>query len=212
MDTEQARFWSGDFGRDYTDRNSRTPEQWDQFYLQTWGQTKSAMNEEFLGHLPRDIRILEVGCNTGMQLAGLQRMGFTHLYGIELQWYAVERAREFTQHINILQGSGFDLPFRDGYFDLVCTNGVLIHIAPTDLPIIMREMLRCSRRWIWGFEYYSEQLQAIDYRGHDDRLWKADYATLFRQQDPKLELKKKKLYPYTTGTNVDAMYLLEKVA
>lgn len=212
MDTEQAHFWSSNFGRDYTDRNSRTPEQWDHFYLETWGHTKSEMNEAFLGALPRDIRILEVGCNTGMQLAGLQRMGFTHLYGVELQWYAVERAREFVHHVNILQGSGFDLPFRDGFFDLVCTNGVLIHIAPSDLPSIMGEMLRCSRRWIWGFEYYSEDLIAIDYRGHKDRLWKGDYAGIFMEQYPSLRLCRKELYPYTTGSDVDAMYLLERTA
>jgi len=57
-------------------------------------------------------------------------MGFTNLYGIELQWYAVEKAKEYTKGINIIQGSGFDIPFKDGYFDLVITNGVLIHIAP----------------------------------------------------------------------------------
>ncbi len=51
------------------------------------------MNAAFIGELPREARILEVGCNTGMQLVGLQAMGFTNLYGIELQAYAVEKAR-----------------------------------------------------------------------------------------------------------------------
>ena len=41
--------------------------------------------------------------------------------------YAVEKGKENTKGINIIQGSAFDLPYKDNYFDLVCTNGVLIH-------------------------------------------------------------------------------------
>ena len=145
MSTQQEDFWAGDFGREYTDRNSRPLDEWNAFYRDLYGHTKLEMNAEFLGELAREARILEVGCNTGMQLVGLQAAGFTNLYGIELQHYAVEKARDFVRGANILQGSGFDLPFKDGYFDVVCTNGVLIHIAPDDLPRIMGEMVRCSR-------------------------------------------------------------------
>ena len=212
--TEQETFWSGEFGQEYTDRNTRDRDEWDNFYRQNWGLTKSEMNARFsVGWLP-ETRILEVGCNTGMQLRGLQDAGFTDLYGIELQPYAVEKAKQNTRHINIVQGSGFDLPFRDAFFDVVCTNGVLIHIAPDDLPKIMDEMVRCSRRYIWGFEYYSPELAEIPYRGNQGFLWKADYAGLFQQRHPSLRLVKQELYPYVNASesgNVDCMYLLEKV-
>jgi pseudaminic acid biosynthesis-associated methylase len=148
-----------------------------------------------------------------MQLRGLQRAGFSNLYGIELQPYAVEQAKQTTRGINIVQGSGFDLPFRDGYFDLVCTSGVLIHVAPSDLPKFMSEMVRCSGRFIWGYEYYSEELTSIPYRGNDGFLWKADYASLFQRQFPDLRLAKKSLFPYVDEAergNVDCMFLLEK--
>ena len=68
-----------------------------------------------------------------MQLDGLQRSGWTNLWGIELQEYAVELSKHYTNHVNIVQASGFDIPFKDNFFDLVVTNGVLIHIAPADL-------------------------------------------------------------------------------
>lgn len=213
--TQQEQFWAGDFGQQYTDRNTYDPQAWDDFYRQTWGHTKIDINAQFIGDLPRDIRILEVGCNTGMQLRGLQSMGFTNLYGVELQPYAVEKAKQHTTGINIIQGSGFDLPFRDGFFDVVCTNGVLIHIAPDDLPKFMGEMVRCSRQFIWGFEYYADELKAIPYRGHDGFLWKADYGKLFEQLFPQLRLVKRTLFPYINSGeqgNVDSMYLLEKVA
>ena len=209
--TKQIDFWTGDFGKEYTDRSSHSAEEWDKFYIDTWGKTKIEMNQNFLGSLPKDIKILEVGCNTGMQLNGLQRMGFENIYGVELQAYAVEEAKKFTKNINILCGSGFDLPFKDNYFDVVCTNGVLIHISPDDLPKIMGEMYRCSKKYIWGFEYFSENVTEINYRGNKNYLWKADYANLFIKQFPDLKLVKREKYPYVANPeNVDHMYLLEK--
>lgn len=209
--TEQIEFWKGEFGKEYTDRNSHSAEEWDAFYTKVWGKTKIAMNADFLGNLSKDIKILEVGCNTGMQLNGLQRMGFKNIYGIELQSYAADQAKKYTKDINIICGSGFDLPFKDFFFDIVCTNGVLIHISPGDLPKIMGEMYRSSNKYIWGFEYYAEKTTEINYRGNTNYLWKADYAALFMQQFPDLRLVKKEVYPYIENPeNLDCMYLLEK--
>lgn len=214
-ETKQTTFWSGSFGKEYTDRNTFDQKTWDDFYIKMWGLTKIEMNERFIGNLPKDIKILEVGCNTGMQLAGLQRMGFKNLFGIELQEYAVEKAKEITKNINIIQGSGFDIPFKNEFFDIVCTNGVLIHIAPADLPKILDEIYRCSKRFIWGFEYYAENITEIIYRGNKGYLWKADYADIFLQRFPNLHLVKKELFPYITENekgNKDCMYLLEKLS
>ena len=213
--TQQEQFWAGEFGQQYTDRNTRDRQEWDDFYRRNWGLTKTEMNARFVADLPRDARILEVGCNTGMQLRGLQDMGFINLYGVELQSYAVEKAKQNTSGINIIQGSGFELPFRDGFFDVVCTNGVLIHIAPDDLSNIMSEMVRCSRRFVWGYEYYNADVTAIKYRGNEGFLWKADYAALFKQRFSELHLVKQELFPYVDAAeqgNVDSMYLLEKTA
>lgn len=212
--TEQENFWLGDFGREYTNRNTpESQEGWEKWYLENWGVSKKIMNDDFLGDMPRDTKILEVGCNSGNQLLALQESGFTNIYGVELQAYAVEEAKKRTSGINIICGSGFDLPFKDGFFDISCTNGVLIHISPTDLPKIMAEMYRVSKRYIWGFEYYADDVTEINYRGHAGFLWKADYAKLFMDQFSDLKLVKKKQYPYIISGmehNSDCMYLLEK--
>ncbi|MFC7668501.1 pseudaminic acid biosynthesis-associated methylase [Hymenobacter humi] len=115
--------------------------------------------------------------------------------------------------MNILQGSGFDLPFKDNYFDVVCTNGVLIHIAPEHLPRIMGEMVRCSGRYIMGYEYYAPETTPIKYRGNEGFLWKTDFAQVFLNNFPELRLVKQKLYPYINDAergNQDVVYLLEK--
>lgn len=213
MKTQQTNFWEGEFGKEYTDRNSFNHNGLNQYYLDNFGITKDALNTEFLDSLDRKAKILEVGCNIGMQLNALQKMGFENLYGIELQAYAVEKAKEFTKGITILQGSGFDIPFDAGSFDLVYTHGVLIHINPNDLPRIMSEMLRVSSQYIWGIEYYHDQVKQINYRGHDGFMWKADYCDLFMKVDPSLKVVKKKLIPYITENNKenkDCMYLLSK--
>jgi pseudaminic acid biosynthesis-associated methylase len=213
MNTTQEKFWQGDFGKTYTERNSFDQSEWDEVYRKTWGLTKIEMNERAMAGLSKDIRILEVGCNVGMQLSGFQRMGFKNLYGIELQPYAVEKAKKNTKDINIIQGSGFDIPFKDEYFDLVCTNGVLIHIAPGDLNKIMSEIFRCSNKYIMGFEYFAEEVTDIEYRGNKGFLWKADYEKIYRMNFPSLKPVKKDFYKYITASekgNTDCMFLLQK--
>lgn len=209
--TAQEEFWQSNFGKEYTDRcEYSTPAALDAFYLHQFGVTRSAMNEEFLGDLAIG-PILEVGCNTGNQLNLLQSQGYKTLYGLELQPYAVEKAKQLTHNINIIQGSAFDLPFRDNYFDLVFTAGVLIHISPEDLPRIMMEIYRVSKRYIWGMEYFEEQHTAINYRGNSDRLWKGNFSQKYRELFPDLSLVKEKKYKYLDNDNRDAMFLLKKV-
>lgn len=213
MRTEQIKFWESDFGADYTDRNTQDRDAFENDHIICYGVTKAEMNKEFLDGLSRDIKILEVGCNTGMQLLALQRMGFKNLYGIELQSYAVEKAKEICIGIDIRQSSGFEIPFKDKTFDLVYTHGVLIHIHPGDLEKMMREMVRVSSRYIWGFEYHDTELKEMPYRGNNGFLWKADYCEIFKNSFPELKLLKKNIYPYINEGyigNQDCMYLLSK--
>jgi pseudaminic acid biosynthesis-associated methylase len=209
-ETPQMRIWSGDFGRAYTDRNILTPDELDALYRRRVGIGQRDLNEEFLGALPRDTKILEVGSNIGMQLRCLQDMGFTQLYGLELQRYAVERSKRYLQNVDILQGSAFDIPFKDGFFDLVFTSGVLIHLAPDDIHRALREIYRCSRRYIWGLEYYAPHYQEVEYRGHTELLWKTDFARLYRDTFPDLRLLRQRLLPWLDSQNQDVMFLLEK--
>ena len=211
MRTVQMDGWSGQIGKEYTDRNALNMEDWELLYKNRYGLTRTELNSRFLGDLPRDIRILEVGCNVGNQLRVLQGMGFKNLYGVELQWYAVEQAKQRTQKINIIQGSAFDIPFRDGYFDLVYTSGVLIHFTDGDIGLVFDEICRCTKRYIWALEYYAPTWTEIPWRGNRNLMWKADYSRLFRERCPILQLVKEEHYPYLEDSKlVDTMFLLEK--
>jgi pseudaminic acid biosynthesis-associated methylase len=210
LETNQVKFWSGDFGKEYTDRNPNNVNQMDELYIETFGVNRQQMNVEFLNSIPKNARILEVGCNVGVQLQILQKMGFTNLYGIEIQSYAVEKAKSLTKNINIIQGSGFDIPFKDNYFDLVYTSGVLIHISPADLTVIMKEISRCSNSLIWGFEYFSEKIEDIKYRENTGFLWKANYAQLYLNTITNLTIIKEKHYNYINQPQLkDSMFLIK---
>ncbi len=215
MPTKQEEFWTGQFGQEYTERNAFIKDnEWDEYYIQNYGLSKIDMNLEFIKYIPKNSKILEVGCNVGLQLIGLKRMGFTNLYGIELQKNAVEKAKEYTKDINIIQGSAFDLPFKDNYFYLVFTSGVLIHISPSDLTKVMEEMIRVSNKYIWGFEYYADEVTEINYRGNKGFLWKADYADIFLKNYKGLNIINKKIYNHISDSNKknkDCMYLLKKI-
>lgn len=207
----QKQTWSTEFGKEYTDRNIYDPDKLDKFYKEQYGITRTEMNKEFLSEfVDKNAKILEVGCNVGNQLRLLKSMGYNNLYGIELQDYAVEKAKELTEGINIIKGTGDDIPFKDGYFDLVFTSGVLIHINPKNIKNVLEEIYRCSNKYIWGFEYYSDNYEKINYRGNDDLLWKTDFSKLYLSEMQNLKIQKYEKFKYINGDNEDLMFLLTK--
>ena len=210
--TEQMETWTGQFGKEYTDRNALFLEEMEALYQRNYGVTRTELNERFLKGIDRSIRVLEVGSNVGNQLLCLQGMGFSDLYGIELQSFAVELSKSRTKRINIIEGSAFDIPFKDGYFDLVFTSGLLIHISPSDISVAMEEICRCTREYIWGLEYYADKYTEIMYRGHRNLLWKANFPRLYLDQFEDLQLLKEERLKYVYNDNVDSMFLLRRLA
>ena len=59
-------------------RNSTT-EDIDRYYKSKTGVSVSGIVKEFFGDLDRSLEILEVGCNIGLKLGILQKMGFITL-------------------------------------------------------------------------------------------------------------------------------------
>jgi len=206
----QLEKWTGGFGQEYTERNRSSLSAMEKLNKRYFGVTRTEMNRQFLDGFDRSMRILEVGCNIGNQLLCLQRMGFDNLYGIEPQDYAVEMAKKRAKGIQIIKGNIFDIPFKDGYFDLVFTSGVLIHISPKNIKKALKEIDRCSRKYIWGYEYYSEKYEEIPYRGEKGLLWKTDFKRQYLKQFSDLELIKEKYLKYADNDNTDIMFLLRR--
>ncbi|NOR77696.1 MAG: hypothetical protein GQ523_04575 [Methanophagales archaeon] len=85
--------WAGKFGEEYVDRNITSPEEFDNLLRSRIGFSRTEQIDEFLSDLELN-NILEVGSNVGNQLLLPQKKGFENLCGIELNRYAVEKAKE----------------------------------------------------------------------------------------------------------------------
>jgi pseudaminic acid biosynthesis-associated methylase len=209
-DTAQMSMWKGDFGRAYTDRNTLDSDGLDRLYRSNYGIGRREINETFLQDISSEASFLEVGCNAGNQLMLLHEMGYRNVSGVELQPYALELARKRLPGASLIQGSALTLPHEDASFDVVFTSGVLIHIAPDDLPSALDEIHRCTKSYIWGLEYYWPEATEVSYRNQNGLLWKMDYARRYLGRFPDLELVREQRLPYLENANVDNMFLLRK--
>ncbi|WP_135081479.1 pseudaminic acid biosynthesis-associated methylase [Terasakiella sp. SH-1] len=212
MQTDQIKVWLGDFGQNYTNRNTfENQKAFEALYIERYGITRAEIIDLLLKDLDRDIRILEVGANIGNQLRALQGKGFKNLFGLELQRDAIEKAKQYCHSIDFIEGSALDIPFKDEYFDLVFTNNVLIHISPDNITQVMQEMTRVSRKYIWGTEYYAPEYTEIKYRGNSDLLWKCDFAKEFIDRCGNLEEVNSHLLECKDEAGlIDKTYLLQK--
>jgi pseudaminic acid biosynthesis-associated methylase len=209
--THQRKTWEEQFGEGYLERNVYDPKELNQFYKNRFGYTKDQLNDEFLQNIPKDAKILEVGTNIGNQLFHLQSQGFTNLYGIEIQDRAINYSKHRTDNLNIIKGDALNIPFKDHFFDLVFTHGVLIHISPDNIQQALKEIYRVSNKYIWGLEYYADTYTDLEYHGQKNIMWKTNFCQLYLDTFPKLQLQKEKKYSYLEDSSlVDQMFLLSK--
>jgi pseudaminic acid biosynthesis-associated methylase len=195
----QVNVWSGEFGREYTDRN-----------VVSWRDRLPAFRE-MLKDLPLR-SVLEVGCNRGHNLVALVEClaEDAEIAGIEPNRYAREIARQVSEKAGVVRGTADDIPFKAASFDLVMTSCVLIHVALETLPAALDEIYRVSSRYILCNEYVAEAETPIHYRGHDDLLWKRDFLKHYQERFPDLRLVRSGFWGPEDGFDRTNWYLLEK--
>ncbi len=176
--TPQEDFWAGEFGNSYINRNQ--------------GSDLLASNLNFFSNALRRIdkttSCLEFGANIGMNLRAL------HLLYPNMQLKAIEINKEAAKELavsigdkNVFHGSIFDYPDTDTV-ELALIKGVLIHINPEMLTVVYEKLYKASSKYILVAEYYNPSPVAIDYRGHNDRLFKRDFAGEMLDTYPDLKL------------------------
>jgi pseudaminic acid biosynthesis-associated methylase len=167
--------WGGTFGDDYVDRNAGAYESRRDFWEQIVARTSPA-------------RVLEVGCNVAGNLRWLGDLVPGGAYGIDVNRKALAVVHADFPDLNVMWALAREVPFRDRWFDLVFTMGVLIHQPDDTLPDVMTEIVRCSSRWVLCGEYFADEPTEVSYRGVEGALFKRDYGRLFADRFPELEL------------------------
>ena len=206
---KQQNLWKGSFGDSYIKRNSSL-DQINEVYKKLTGVTQEEIIYEFFNPLKRDISIIELGCNIGLKLSILKKMGFVNLTGVEINKNALKEAQKNNPEINFIQSSIEEFNPNQEKFDLVYTAGVLIHISPPSINRIIKKMIDLSRNYIFGSENFSENLVEVNYRGNTESLWKQNFPALFQKQSPDLQLIKEKKINYLDENLVDVTYLFSK--
>jgi len=163
--TEQEKFWAGEFGAGYRQRNDD-----DKLLM-----SKIARFSRILHSAPRVESIMELGCNIGLNLVALGKLnpGFK-LNGYEINAESADVARGYG--VDVTTGTILQKIPEDRKYDLVFTSGVLIHINPDELGKVYDNLYSLSKKYVLVNEYYNPTPVTVEYRGHSDRLFKRDFA------------------------------------
>jgi pseudaminic acid biosynthesis-associated methylase len=176
--TPQEAFWAGEFGSEYISRNEGA-----QILASNLNILTKALKQT-----GRISSCIEFGANIGMNLKALQLLyPGVNLAAVEINPDAAKILENLIGENNVFEGSIFNYPITHKA-DLSMIRGVLIHINPEMLPIVYEKLYQASNRFILLGEYYNPSPVAISYRGHQDCLFKRDFAGEMMDRYPDLKL------------------------
>lgn len=175
--TEQEKFWSGEFGNGYVDRNNSPREV----------SGNVALFSEIMKRTSDVHSMIEFGSNIGENLKAIRTL-FPNIEcsAIEINHKAAEMLRNdpfFVEKVHVNETSILEYEAKDKY-DFVLIQGVLIHINPNVLEDVYEKLYESASHYICIAEYYNPSPVAIDYQGNVDRLFKRDFAGEFMDRYP----------------------------
>lgn len=164
--TEQEEFWAGEFGDDYSKR----------IVGKNWMASNTAFFTEVLKNTTNIKSVLEFGSNIGLNLMALEiLLPNADMSAVEINTSAVVELKKNIDEIKVYPMSIFDFE-PDEKRDFVFIKGVLIHINPDELQSVYEKLYESSSKYILVAEYYNPSPVTIPYRGHQNRLFKRDFA------------------------------------
>lgn len=133
----------------------------------TVGRALKRELNDFVGSLPSDGAVLDLGCGAGHDLASFHQQGRT-AFGLD---YAAQIATiaHATSQAPVVVADMRAIPFEDASFDGVWASASLLHLPRCDLPIALREIKRILRSG--GLLFASVKTGTGDFRGADGRLF-----------------------------------------
>ncbi len=182
QETEQVKFWRGDFGDNYVERNAASQDHL-RGRLSMWSRIFRYMAAD----MPQSI--LEIGPNIGLNIRAMKLL-------CDAEFFAVEpnaRARQVLIEDRVVAAANLQDAFAGDFIlpekpvDMAFTAGVLIHIHHDDLLAACRNIHSAAGKYIVCNEYFSDKPETIDYRGHGDKLFKRDYGAFWLDNFPDLK-------------------------
>ncbi|MDR1159244.1 MAG: hypothetical protein LBK69_01275 [Syntrophomonadaceae bacterium] len=174
--TEQEFFWAGEFGDDYISRNSN--------------KKLIAANVNLFSKILEKTRnvksIIEFGANIGNNIDAIRSLfPDCDCSAVEINKKAADILRG--KNVKVYNASILDFTIEQKS-DLSFTKGVLIHINPDELQTVYQKLYYASKKYILIVEYYNPVPVEINYRGHEGKLFKRDFAGELLDKYPDLSL------------------------
>lgn len=176
--TAQEAFWAGEFGSAYIERNQ--------------GEDLLAANIAFFARALAAAgpigSCIEFGANIGMNLRALKMLyPRQQQAAVEINAEAARQLRAALPDAEVHEQSilEFEAPRTS---ELALIKGVLIHIDPEFLGQVYDRLFAASSRYVLVAEYYNPTPVALTYRGHEQRLFKRDFAGEMLDRHPGLRL------------------------
>ena len=168
--TEQEKFWAGEFGTEYSDRNV--------------GANILASNIALFADIfKRTLKlnsVIEFGANIGLNLRALDLLyPGQEQVAVEINEAAAKKINDALPNSKVfnLAISDFDPGMlSNGPCDLALIKGVLIHINPDQLKMVYKKLYESTNKFILICEYYNPKPDTVSYRGHSDKLFRRDFA------------------------------------
>jgi pseudaminic acid biosynthesis-associated methylase len=168
--TEQEKFWAGEFGTEYSDRNV--------------GANILASNIALFADIfKRTLKlnsVIEFGANIGLNLRALDLLyPGQEQVAVEINEAAAKKINDALPNSKVfnLAISDFDSGMlSNGPCDLALIKGVLIHINPDQLKMVYKKLYESTNKFILICEYYNPKPDTVSYRGHSDKLFRRDFA------------------------------------
>jgi len=149
---------------------------WDEFWeneseLNWFGRRLHSAQKRSMGRvfndigLPRNSKILDVGCGSGRSLHDLRSLGYTNSIGIDSSIKSIELCEKsgFMIDKDVFLMDATNTTFDDSEFELVLSQGLLEHFA--DFSPLVREMSRISGRYVLLSQpnHFSLYRKMVDY-------------------------------------------------
>ncbi len=205
MKTEQELFWINDFGNEYTDRCSHNNEEKSAALIR-WAWVLSKLTT-------RPQSVFEIGCNLGKNIEVLSDLlPDADINAVEINAKAAKIAQERVK-ATISNCSIFEFNTTEQY-DLVFTVTVMIHINPELLDSLYEKIYKMSKKYIIIAEYYNPTPTEVNYRGHEGKLFKRDFAGELLEKYKDLRLVDYKFYykrDPLAFTDDTTFFILEKI-
>ena len=163
--TPQEEFWAGQFGDEYIQRNQGNDAL----------ASNIALFSKILERTHGIKTVIEFGANIGLNLRAISKLlPNVSLTGVEINKSAADALQSWGG-AEVIQDSvlALDTP---RMWDLSLIKGLLIHINPDALSNVYDNLVKSSSRYVCVVEYYNPSPITVSYRGHNDRLFKRDFA------------------------------------